>query len=97
MKLKQPFYVICIALLMVSGLLVMVEFPGRFSAGGANTPNPVSHYLATATPSADGALYHTVLEGQNPYMIAELYGIDIDSLLTKTIWTIRRSLISAMC
>jgi len=84
MKLKQPFYVICIALLMVSGLLVMVVIPPVASAaGGANTPNPVSHYLATATPSADGALYHTVLEGQNPYMIAELYGIDIDSLLTK--------------
>lgn len=57
--------------------------PNALAAGGANTPNSATHYAATATPSADGALYHTVLEGQNPYMIAEMYGIDIDSLLAK--------------
>jgi LysM repeat protein len=70
------------ALLMISGLLLMAFNPPTASAAGSSeTPTYVNPYNATATPSADGAIYHTVLEGQVLYTIATLYGIDVNSLL----------------
>ena len=44
---------------------------------------PVELYSQTATPGLDGGIRHTVLEGQNPIMIAEMYGINLNELLTK--------------
>ena len=55
--------------------------PTASAAGSSETPTYVNPYNATATPSADGAIYHTVLEGQVPDTIARLYGIDVNTLL----------------
>jgi len=44
---------------------------------------PVELYSQTATPGLDGGIRHTVLEGQFLIMIAEMYGITLNELLTK--------------
>lgn len=82
MKHKYQVPVFLMAILMVFGLL-MIAFntPIASAAGTLETPTYVNPYNATATPSADGAIYHTVLEGQSPYVIAALYGIDVATLL----------------
>ncbi|MGB4594887.1 MAG: LysM peptidoglycan-binding domain-containing protein [Anaerolineaceae bacterium] len=70
------------AILMILGLILMAFNPlAAKASGGLDTPTYVSPYNVTATPSADGAIYHTVLEGQVPYSIAALYGIDVNTLL----------------
>lgn len=67
---------------MISGLGLLVFNPLHASAAGTSeTPTYVDLFNSTATPSADGAIYHTVLEGQVPYTIALMYGIDVYTLL----------------
>lgn len=44
---------------------------------------PMELYSQTATPGLDGGIRHTVLEGQFLITIAEMYGINLNDLLTK--------------
>lgn len=61
----------------------MKNTPTASASGAAGTPDLTFLLSATATPSEDGAIYHTVLEGQVPYTIATLYGIDVYDMLAK--------------
>ena len=82
MKQKQRIPVYFMAILLISGLIFMAfNTPIARASGSLETPTYISPYNVTATPSADGAIYHTVLEGQVPYTIAALYGIDVYTLL----------------
>lgn len=83
MKQTQRPLVILLAILLVLGIVLMTFNPLVAKASGSlETPTYFNPYNATATPSADGALYHTVLEGQAPDSIARLYGITVSTLLT---------------
>lgn len=85
MKRKQPLITITLIILIVLGLILSSLHNELVQAAGGGPTNSgnTSLYYYTATPASDGTISHTVLDGQNLYMIADLYGIKTEDLMQR--------------
>ena len=73
----------------VAGDFVYYTIDTAYVAGGSYVPLATSgatavpiYYVTTATPNADGALWHTVRSGQTLIGIAQAYGVSVSEIKT---------------